>query len=178
MDRHYDHCPKCFGWKKKQSLYCRKCNPTYQRTPEHRQKMGVLKAGTSPRGYGWHHSEKTKEKMRSLWTPQKKKDALLRGLAMASNSAWRKKIGESVSGSKNPMWENGRSEIPYAPGWGRRHRKGVGPCERCGELKPLDTHHKDGSKSNHEEDNLAGLCRKCHKKAHAELRQMRKSRPD
>lgn len=38
-------------------------------------------------------------------------------------------------------------------------------CEECGEQKipsKLDVHHRDGSKSNHDIDNLLLLCKKCH----------------
>jgi hypothetical protein len=175
MDRHYEPCPGCGKAKKNSSALCRACRPSYERTPEHRQKMSEVLAGRQPRGTGWRHSPKTRRKIASAWTPEKREAARIRGLRMASDPGWRRRIGEAVSGEKNPSWENGRAQIPYAPGWGRVNRRQVREeaghrCEDCGGPGPLDTHHIDGTKSNHARNNLRALCRKCHKRAHAALR--------
>lgn len=154
---------------------------SYPRTRKHREKMSLLLSGV-PKPYlrGRKRAAWEIDAIKKAWTPEKREAARIRGLAFASDPEWRRRIGESVSGEKNGTWEHGRSQIPYSPGWGRVNRKMIrlrtnGCCERCGERKPLDTHHKDGSKSNHAEDNLQGLCRRCHKAAHSELRKMRKS---
>ena len=73
----------------------------------------------------------------------------------------------------NPMWENGRSQIPYARGWTRKVKlialeRANHQCEICQSNKTLDTHHIDYHKDNHDLSNLQVLCRKCHKKIHVE----------
>ncbi len=88
--------------------------------------------------------------------------ARLRGLLAAENKDWLLKIAESVSGSRNPNFQDKDHAQPYAPGWGRGYRERIraraaGICERCGIAPeyPLDLHH------------LAVICRSCHKLLHA-----------
>lgn len=162
------------------SAYCRRCGQTYERTAEHRALMSEILTG---RRHSWR-SGSTKpdvaEKIRSAWTPVMRLAACRRGRRNAADPEWRRKIGEAVSGERSGTWEGGRAQIPYAPGWGRVNRRLVRQrakfrCERCRKKKPLDTHHKDGSKDNHTLSNLEALCRKCHKVAHAELRRARRT---
>ncbi len=195
MDKNHKPCPLCGKPMHRQSPRCKTCamadpkvrqriskaqigRPSYIRTEAHRRRMSEkLQGEPKPNLLGKRRPE-VAVKIQQWWTPERREAARKRGLALAADPAWRQKIGEAVSGSRNPMWEDGRAQIPYAPGWGRVNRRLIrarqkGLCGKCGERKPLDTHHKDGSKSNHATDNLVGLCRRCHKLAHAELRKKR-----
>jgi hypothetical protein len=111
------------------------------------------------------------EKIRQSWTPEKREAAQKRGQANAQDPAWRLRCG--APGASNPMWEDGRAQIPYARGWTRTVKRlawerAGGRCEICQSDKPCDTHHKDFRKDNHDLDNLQVLCRKCHKRLHVE----------
>ena len=119
------------------------------------------------------------EKIRQSWTQEKRDAARLRAAAAVQDPSWRLRCGSP--GEKNPMWENGRAQIPYARGWARKVKqlawdRAGGRCELCQSDKPCDTHHKDFRKDNHDLENLQVLCRKCHKRLHAEHRRS-KNRP-
>ena len=180
MPRQRVRCPKNH-WMGAEASYCRSCGQTYKRTTDHRVLMSEILTGKRHNYRSASTRPDVARKIRRWWTPQRKKAARLRGLAFASDPEWRKKIALSVSGAMNPHWEHGRAQIPYGPGWGRVNRRLVRKragyrCEVCVKRKPLDTHHKDGSKDNHSPENLQALCRKCHKVAHAGLKK-NKNRP-
>ena len=104
--------------------------------------------------------------------------ARLRGLENAQRQEWRLRCG--LPGSLNPMWEDGRTAIPYARGWSRKVKAIVWQqanhrCEICQCDTPCDTHHKDFRKDNHALENLQVLCRKCHKRLHAESLRLKKT---
>jgi len=68
-------------------------------------------------------------------------------------------------GSANPRWNGGISEYPNH-GQMKRNRliklkEADGKCEVCGS-DAYCIHHLDGSRDNHELENLAVVCRKCH----------------
>lgn len=120
------------------------------------------------------------DKIRKAWTEEKKAAARERGIAFSLDPNWRHKIALSVSGEKNPMWENGRAVLPYGPGFGNKVKqlawqRANYKCEICGSDKPRDTHHKDFGKTDHSLENLQVLCRKCHKRLHAEHRRKTKT---
>lgn len=111
------------------------------------------------------------EKIRKSWTREKREAARLRGMTKAQDQEWRLRCGQP--GAMNPMWDDGRSVIPYARGWTRKVKamaweRAGHRCEICRSDKPRDTHHKDFRKDNHSLENLQVLCRKCHKRLHAE----------
>lgn len=151
---------------------CRKCKPPYARTPEHNRLMSDRTTGI--RRPGWKPAStrpEIAEKIRATWTPERREAARLRGLKMSLDQAWRLRCG--LPGELNPMWEDGRTAIPYARGWTRKAKaiawdRAAHRCELCQSDKPRDTHHKDFRKDNHSLDNLQVLCRKCHKRLHAE----------
>src|SRR3989304_10535572 len=169
MDKNHKLCPSCEKYMHRQSKMCMACarrdpdwlqkirkpksKPSYPRTPEWCQAVSARMKGKKKHYPSASCRPEIAEKIRKAWTPAMKETARLRGLVNASNPDWRKMIGESVSGSKNPMWEHGRSQIPYAPGWGRVNRRMIQAkqrhlCGNCGEQKQLDTHHTDGSNTN------------------------------
>jgi hypothetical protein len=118
------------------------------------------------------------EKIRQSWDQSKKDAARIRGNRFSQDPEWRLRCGQP--GEKNPMWEDGRTQIPYARGWSRKVKalaweRAGHRCEICQSDKPCDTHHKDFRKDNHSLDNLQVLCRKCHKRLHAEKVRLSKS---
>src|SRR3990167_9748010 len=150
---------------------CRKCKPPYQRTPELNQAMSERTKGIRRDYPSASTRPEVAESIRQAWTPAMREAARLRGLERANDPEWRLRCG--LPGHLNPMWEDGRTEIPYARGWTRKVKQlawqRVGHrCEICGSDKPRDTHHKDFRKDNHALENLQVLCRKCHKKLHIE----------
>ena len=42
-------------------------------------------------------------------------------------------------------------------------------CERCGSLRNINIHHKNGNHSNDVPENRQALCRRCHSQAHVQL---------
>ena len=161
VGRRVMRCPVCAAT----ALYNR---PIYERTPEHRKLMSARTKGI-PRNYPSASTRpEVAERIRQAWTPEMREAALKRGLANAKDPQWRERCG--LPGDQNPMWENGRSQIPYSRGWARKVKqlaweRADHVCEVCGG-KPLDTHHIDFHKDNHDLDNLQVLCRKCHKQLH------------
>ena len=171
-------CIRCGNPTKRRRKYCSDCQqwglenrPTYERTPEHRQLMSEVLTG-KPKDYPTGGSDpEVAEKIRQAWTPEMKEAARQRGLENANDPEWRLKIARSVSGKKNPRWENGRSVLPYTPGFSNKVRELVwerdnGECQNCGSDQHLCVHHKDFSKDNHDLDNLVLICRSCHTIAH------------
>lgn len=166
-------CPDCA----KIALKNRK---TYERTPEHCKLMSDRTKGKKKNYPSPSTKPEVAEKIRQAWTDKMKEAARQRGFRNAENPKWRLKCGSP--GEKNPMWENGRSEIPYSPGWARKVKQLAWKranflCEICGG-KPVDTHHRDFQKNDHSLDNLQVLCRKCHKKLHVEHLKSLQPSPD
>ena len=77
---------------------------------------------------------------------------------------------QGVKGKDNPKWNGGVSEYPnhYEMKKNRliKLKEVDGKCEACGE-DAYCVHHLDGSNDNHQLDNLAVLCKKCHSILHA-----------
>jgi hypothetical protein len=149
---------------------CRECSTPYIRTPEMNQAMSARTKGIPKTGPTGGSLPGVAEKIQNAWTPQMREDARQRGLEKAQDPEWRLRCG--LPGSLNPMWEDGRTAIPYARGWSRKVKslaweRSEHLCEMCFSDSPCDTHHKDFSKTNHSLDNLQVLCRKCHKQLHA-----------
>jgi hypothetical protein len=163
-------CPTCSRSMHPTASQCRKCKPSYQRTPEHRRLMSARTQG-KPKAYPTGGSDPAvAAKIAAAWTPQMREAARLRGERLALDPEWRTRCGSP--GEANPMWENGRAQIPYARGWARKVKalaweRAGHRCEICQSDRPRDTHHRDFRKDNHSLENLQVLCRKCHKGLHA-----------
>ena len=172
-------CPTCPNLMHPTASQCRKCKPSYERTPEHRSLMTSRTVG-KPKAYpSASNRPEIAQKIAQAWTPEMREAARLRGLEFAKNQEWRLRCG--LPGEMNPMWEDGRTAIPYARGWSRKVKalaweRANGRCEICRSDKPRDTHHIDFGKDNHSLENLQVLCRKCHKRLHAD--RVRNSRLD
>ena len=175
-------CGKPVGRRVKRCEACNveflKIRPTYKRTPESKRKMSIAMTGKQTWLKGVKRPEVGK-KISKAWTPEMKNAARERGLINAENREWLVKIAESVTGELNPNFQGKNQESPYAPGWGRGYRSKIrsraeGICEWCNkkQKKSLDLHHKDFDKFNHDPENLAVICRQCHKIAHAEHKKL------
>lgn len=84
---------------------------------------------------------------------------------------WKQQKRERMSGSKNPMWIDGRTKEnnPRPPAWTRELRQSIRQrdqfvCEVCEYYPALFVHHIDYDKLNCEPENLITLCLKCHMK--------------
>ena len=74
-------------------------------------------------------------------------------------------------GERNCNWKGGVAEYPNHGEMKRNRliklREAEGRCEVCGE-EAFCVHHLDESKDNHDLDNLAVVCKKCHQVLHNE----------
>ncbi len=166
-------CPTCGSLMAPQASQCRRCKPTYARTPAQRAALSERLTG-QPRP--WLVGRKRPEvgrKIAAAWTPEMREAARQRGILNAENREWLVKIAESLSGERNPNYQGKGQASPYAPGWGRKYRERIraranGVCERCGARPdyPLDLHHRDFGTAEHDETNLWAICRSCHKLLH------------
>lgn len=175
-------CPTCLDPMHPTASQCRKCKPTYDRSDAHRRLMSCRTVGRPKKYLTGGSLPGVADRIRQAWTDEKREAARLRGLCYASDPDWRLRCG--LPGEQNPMWEDGRAQIPYARGWSRKvkalawERAGY-RCEICQSDTPRDTHHKDFRKDNHSLDNLQVLCRKCHKALHTSRAvQHQKNRPN
>jgi len=80
-----------------------------------------------------------------------------------------------MSGSNNPAWLDGRSNLPYTEGFFKHVKRHVmerdnNECQSCGKPKIEPNthviHHLDWQKVNHDPSNLLTLCHSCHGKLH------------
>ena len=73
---------------------------------------------------------------------------------------------ELYGGANNPNWKGGVAQYKDHSEFKRQRLvklKSVGyKCEIC-KGKATECHHKDKTKSNHRQNNLTALCRKCHR---------------
>jgi hypothetical protein len=175
-------CVDCSAPVARRVRRCSECNKanlplrgTYVRTDEHRAKMS---AGQKGRRHSWRSGSTRPEigaKIAQAWTPEMREAARIRGNAQATDRAWRDLIARLVSGELNPNHQGKGRATPYAPGWGRLHKRLIRErddyrCQNCGKQpKLLHIHHKDWSKANHHPDNLISLCPRCHFAVHPRL---------
>ncbi len=189
-------CPKCAQPMHRQSKLCRACSvasperranlskvrkgkPSYERTLAHRQATSARMKG-KPKSYR-PASERPEVAARiaAAWTPEMREAARIRGRQNAEDQEWRLRCGQP--GQTSPTWQGGRKQIQYARGWTPRWKQKAweragGRCEICLGDKPCDTHHIDFRKDNHDLSNLQVLCRKCHKRLHAEHARLHRAR--
>jgi len=171
MPRKKVPCPECGQMKKAEAKVCRDCSQPYERTIEHCEAMSQALKG---KRHNWRSGSTRPEvaaKIAASWTPEMRQAAQKRGLLRAADRTWRDLIALSVSGQLNPNYQGKDNATPYAPGWGRLHKRLIRErngyrCVDCGREGRFDIHHIDGSKDNHHPDNLVHVCRKCHKARH------------
>ena len=166
MNRNQRPCPLCGNPMHRQSPRCHSCamkdpvvrqhlseakigKPSYERSDEWRNNASNRLSGHSPRGVGWHHSDETRQKMKDVWT-QEKKEAKRQEMLLLNPDA--RYHGLSCKGAK-------------------RLRQSLSQCEKCGSDgsdSRLDVHHRNGNKKDQSLSNLTVLCHRCHMAVHAE----------
>lgn len=172
MPRKKIPCPTCDGLMSATSEQCRKCKPSYERTPEHNSKMSQMVSGKPKPHLKGKKRPAHSRNMRKWWDdPHRREQAKERGKKQAADPDWRRKIGESLKGDKNPRWRDGMSATPYAPGFGRSLKRRIRKrdnftCQLCGVTERelgynFSIHHADYDRSNHDEDNLHTTCKAC-----------------
>ena len=138
-------CPVCGKPKSRHAKTCRSCSVPYERTDEWRQNMSQRLKGKSPRGVGWQHSEATRQKMKDVWTSERREMKRKEMLARNPYSIYH---GLSCKAAQ-------------------KIRQAIGHCENCGSTQNLDIHHLNGDKHDHSLHNLTVLCHQCHMREHA-----------
>jgi len=82
-----------------------------------------------------------------------------------ASQEFKEKRSKLMMGKNNPRWNNGKSEYPNHALLKKNRllilKKSKGKCEICGK-KARVVHHIDGSRDNHEIDNLVAVCTSCH----------------
>src|SRR4249919_576843 len=132
-------CPTCDGLMGSRSSQCRKCKPTYERTPETKARMSAAVAGKpKPWLLGRERPEHSKT-MKDYWTPERREAKRREVLARNPGARYH---GLSVKAAK-------------------RMTTAVGSCQKCGHdgsESRLDVHHRDRDKRNQSLANLQVLC--------------------
>lgn len=178
MHRQSPRCRNCYRIYAQTDEYRKKLSqkrvgkPSYIRTAAHRAKMSKIIKERKPYHPRWTHTPETIEKMRALWTPEKRAAKRLFMKRLYDNKVWRLNRHKYVlRGDKHPRWKGGMSQTPYAPGFNkalkaRIRQRDKYKCQLCGITEedlpyPLSIHHSDYDKSNHDESNLFATCRSC-----------------
>lgn len=127
---------------------CRKCKPTYERTPETLAKMSAsLRGKPHPSMQGKKRPEIGK-KIQEWWTPE------------------RREAKRQETMARNP---DARYHGLSAKEAARLVRR-IGRCERCnhdGSKSRLGVHHKNRDKHDQRLENIEVLCHRCHMQEHA-----------
>ena len=141
-------CPTCQRPMDGRSSHCRKCKPTYERTPAHKERMSAVLTG-KPKPYlrGRPRPDHA-ETMREWWTSQRRE----------------KRAAEMLSRNPNARY-HGLSANAAA-----RIVRAAGKCARCnhdGSVSRLGVHHRNRDKRDQSPENLEVLCHRCHMAEHA-----------
>src|SRR4030095_1329114 len=121
---------------------------SYERTPEHRQKMRERLKGRKHAYRSGSTRPDVAAKIQSWWTEERRAAKRAETLARNPNARYH------VLSAKKAA----------------RLVKSVGQCQKCGHdgsESRLGIHHKDRNKKNQDQDNLEVLCHRCHMLEHA-----------
>jgi HNH endonuclease len=110
--------------------------------------------------------------------PDEQRSRLSQTLKRKYSEEWADKPGghaRKMAGERNPAWIDGRTNLPYTPGFFRTLKNEIlkrdgYECQACGRPKVEPgthvIHHLDLQKTNHDPSNLLTLCGPCHGKLH------------
>ncbi len=145
----------------------KKGRKSYERTPEHIQKMKTATA----------HIDQTKNRIRFI---EINKGKIGKSIETLYGKDKAEKLRENLkrqTGEKNPNWRGGMSKIPYPKEFNKKLKNYIKErdrlrCQICDEpestlrdkdilRRGLDVDHIDHDKNNNKESNLIALCRKC-----------------
>ncbi len=145
-------CPQCGQPMAATSEKCRKCKPTYVRTPETKAKMSAAVKGKPKPWLKGRKRPEVGKKIAAWWTEERR----------AAKSQ------ETLG--RNP---NARYHGLSAKSAARLVRR-IGRCERCqhdGSNSRLGVHHKNRDKHDHRLENIEILCHRCHMQEHARAKE-------
>lgn len=141
-------CPTCRKLMDPRSEQCRRCKPSYLRTPEHNQKMSLALSGIPKPHLRGRKRPEHSAAMKDWWTDerrqQKREQMLLRNPASRYH-------GLSAKSAARIVREAGR-------------------CEHCGgdgSESRLSVHHRNRDKRDQHPKNHQVLCHRCHMQEHA-----------
>jgi hypothetical protein len=147
-----------------------KNRPTYERTPEHKDKMKSVTSKPKPYMVGRAFPHRNAA-IASAWTDEMREAARERGKRYAQDREWLERIAKAVSGENNPMWQGGIANAGYAPGFCKSLKLQIRTrdnftCQLCGMNEQelgytLSIHHSDYDKTNHSPTNLFATCKRC-----------------
>lgn len=93
---------------------------------------------------------------------------------------WKEKKAEILKkrqqgGANHWNWQGGKTKVKYPEKWTKELKRRIMErdkfkCYKCKSNRDLVVHHKDGTKENCNDDNLITMCRGCHVKLHAILK--------
>lgn len=148
MPKKKQPCPTCGCLMSPTAQQCRKCKPSYERTPETLAKASKsLRGKPRPSMQGKKRPEVGK-KIQEWWTPE------------------RREAKRQETMARNP---DARYHGLSAKEAARLVRR-IGRCERCqhdGSESRLGVHHKNRNKHDQRLENLEVLCHRCHMQEHA-----------
>lgn len=145
-------------------------HPMYgkKHSAETRQKMSDAQKGEKNHFHGKHHSDATKQ---LLSEANGGENNPLYGKSRSEET--KQRISAAQLGEKNHMWNGGSS---LYNGFTSKMREEIRQrdnytCQNCGSVqesadKAFAVHHIDGTKDNHNPDNLITLCQSCHSRHH------------
>lgn len=149
MPRKKVPCPQCGLPKAAESELCRRCRPTYERTPESRAKLSAALKGRRHSYRSGSTRPEIAAKIRDWWTPERKE---ARRLSLLERKPTARYHGLSSRRAAQLVRDAGR-------------------CQRCdhdGSESRLGIHHRDRNKKNQTPENLEVLCHRCHMREHSE----------
>ena len=85
---------------------------------------------------------------------------------------WKKKMGNSKWGEKNPIWKGDKVKCDALHAYIRRHKPKPELCERCHKNKPYDLANISG-KYKRDVNDFEWICRSCHMKSDGRINNLK-----